>query len=66
MLLDDGCWAVLRLLLLGYAPGLLLPVLMALFPGNIGVIWGFYVAWTVYLFILLYLQYRLEKKGGGN
>jgi len=57
---------VLRLLLLGYAPGLILPVLMALFPGNIRVIWGFYTAWTVYLFILLYLQYRLEKKGGGK
>ncbi len=54
---------MLKLLLLGYLPGLLLPLLMALFPGNIAAVWFFMAAWVVYVFLLLVYAYYSEKGG---
>ncbi len=51
-----------KLLLLGYLPGLLLPLIMALFPGNVVAAWFFMASWVVYIFLLLVYAYYSEEK----
>ncbi len=55
------------ILFLGYLPGLVLPLILLLFPGDATAVWFYMVVWVVYLFgLLVYVYFRGRGGRGGE
>lgn len=55
----------LILLILGYLPGLLLPLVSSSDIEFLGVpiVWLYYIGWVIYLFVLLVTAYMIDRRG---
>lgn len=54
----------LALLILGYLPGLLLPLLSSsdIMIGGVPIVWFYYIGWVLYLFVLLIIAYTIDRR----